>query len=268
MRHLLRDLCGFLLLAVSSCAALSAEESYTLGSGDKVRIAVFKHPDLETLIRIGPSGNVSVPLLGSLQLEGLTEREAEKKIAERLASGGFVMNPQVTVSIEEYASRQASVLGYVNEPGKYVIPRSGRIVDLVALAGGIKDDGDDRVVLTRHGTNEIYEIDLMPILAAGRQDDNREVIPYDVLYVPPMRQFYIYGAVDNAGAFRLKGNMTVMQALALAGGLYVEGSRAQGSENNIEIHRIGADGKNEVIKASLETQVLADDVIRVKERLF
>lgn len=268
MRHLLRDVCGFLLLAFSSSAALSAQESYTLGSGDKVRIAVFKHPDLETLIRIGPSGNVSVPLLGSLQLEGLTEREAEKKIAERLSSGGFVMNPQVTVSIEEYGSRQASVLGYVNEPGKYIIPRSGRVVDLVALAGGVKDDGDDRVVLTRHETGEMYEVDLMPILAAGRQEDNREVIPNDVLYVPPMRQFYIYGAVDNAGAFRLKHNMTVMQALALAGGLYVEGSRAEGSENSIEIHRLGADGKDEVIKASLETQVLADDVIRVKERLF
>lgn len=268
MKHLVRVACGCFLLAMSSFAALSAQEPYTLGASDKVRISVFKHPDLETLIRIGPSGNISVPLLGSLQLEGLTEREAEQKIAERLSSGGFVNNPQVTVSIEEYASRLASVLGYVNEPGKFVIPRGARVVDLLALAGGASDEGDDRVVLTRYATGEAYEIDLIPILAAGQQNQNREVEPNDVLYVPPMRQFYIYGAVDASGAYRLKRNMTVMQAIAVAGGLYVEGARAEGSENNIEIHRVGAGGVNEVIKASIDTPVLADDVIRVKERMF
>lgn len=268
MSRAFRVVIGILMLAVASIVAASEQTVFTLGAGDKVRITVFKHPDLETLVLIGPSGNISVPLLGSLPVEGMTEQEAERKIAQGLAEGGFVIDPQVTVSVEEYGSRQASVLGYVNEPGKYVIPRGARLVDLVALAGGVSDEGDERVILTRYSTGEAYEVDLIPILASGNQDQNREVEPNDVLYVPPMRQFYIYGAVDTPGAYRFKRGMTVMQAIAVAGGLYVEGARAEGSESNIDIHRVGQNGEIEVIKAGIESSVLPDDVIRVKERMF
>lgn len=256
-------LAASLALSTAVCAA----DTYQLGAGDKVRITVFKHADMETEIRVSASGTISMPLIGQVELRGLDERAAERLIAKRLSDGGFVREPQVTLSVEEYASRQASVLGFVNQPGKYVIPRGARVVDLIALAGGVSATGDDRVVVTRPDAGDAVEIDLIPIVEAGVQEQNQEITDNDVLYVPPMRKFYIYGAVENPGAYRLERDMTVMQAVSVAGGLYVE-NRVEGSESGIELHRKRLDGSVAVLRAAMSDKLQPNDVLRIKERLF
>ena len=259
----------FGLLFASPFAQAEQGAQYQIGPGDKIQIRVYKNPDLDTLTRVSAAGTVRVPLVGEVAVGGLAEREVERQLAHLLESGGYVNNPQVTVAVEEYESRQASVLGYVNRPGKYVIsPRGSTVLDLLAMAGGVHAEGADVAYLTQRGKAVTTEIDLVAILERGDQRRNAQVVDGDVLYVPPMRLFYVYGAVSRPGKYRLERGTTVMKALSVAGGLYVENQRAQGSESNIQISRRKADGTSEIMSVSLDDLVQSDDVIRVKEKLF
>jgi len=259
------------LFLANQFAKADQGSQYQIGPGDKIQIRVYKNPDLDTLTRVSAAGTVRVPLVGEVAVGGLAEREVEQQLAHLLENGGYVNNPQVTVAVEEYESRQASVLGYVNRPGKYVIsPRGSTVLDLLAMAGGVHVEGADVAYLTQRGKTgaATTEIDLVAILERGDQRRNVQLADGDVLYVPPMRLFYVYGAVSRPGKYRLERGTTVMKALSVAGGLYVENQRAEGSESNIHISRRKADGTSEIVRVSLDDLVQSDDVIRVKEKLF
>src|SRR4051812_11880008 len=90
-----------------------------LGMGDMVRVTVFRNPDLTTEARISERGTILFPMIGEVQLQGLTPTQAGKRIADKLTHGRYVVNPEVTVSMMQVNSRQVSVLGNVNKPGRY-----------------------------------------------------------------------------------------------------------------------------------------------------
>ncbi len=260
-----------LIFSIFACTFVFAEDDYTLGIGDKVHISVYKNPDLETLTRISASGTINLPLIGHIRVVGVTEKKAEQIIAASLYEEGYVNSPQVSLSVEEYASRQVSVLGRVNQPGKYFIDHRGStIIDALALAGGVSETGADHVILTKGNQpdSNAIKIDLIQLMEKGDRTLNLKVVDGDVLFIPHMARFYIYGAVDRAGAYRLERNTTVMQAISIAGGLYVGNSRVKGSEKSIQIKRVQPDGLIKTIKVSIEDKVRADDVIRISEGFF
>jgi len=243
---------------------------YELGAGDKVHITVYKHPDLETIARIRDSGTISFPLLGEVSIGGLRESDAEKKIATSLDQGGFVNTPQVGLTVEEYRSRVVAVLGHVNKPGQYALNRASSVVDLVAVAGGVSESGADYAVITKTAGNnkQIARVNLLDVLQRGDSAQNIAVNDGDIIFVPLMDQIYVYGAVQRSGAFRLQPGMTVLKAITVAGGLYLDNQRRQGSESRIEIVRRNAKGEAVTIDAKLDDIVQADDLIRIKETLF
>ena len=243
---------------------------YELGAGDKVHITVYKHPDLETIARIRDSGTISFPLLGEVSIGGLREADAEKKIATSLDQGGFVNGPQVGLTVDEYRSRVVAVLGHVNKPGQYALNRASTVVDLVAVAGGVSESGADYAVITKAAGNskQIARVNLLDVLQRGDSAQNIAVNDGDIIFVPLMDQIYVYGAVQRSGAFRLQPNMTVLKAITVAGGLYLDNQRRQGSESRIEIVRRNAKGEAVTLDAKLEDIVQADDLIRIKETLF
>ena len=237
----------------------------TLGPGDQVKITVFRNPDLTTETRISEGGTVSFPLIGEVQLKGLTPAQAGSRIAEKLKHGKFVVNPEVTVAAMQTNSRQVSVLGSVNKPGRYPLDAAtGKVTDLLALAGGIAPGGSDTVTLvsTRNGATSTQEIDV-PAILGGDLSRNVELRPGDTIYVGRAPMVYIYGEVQKAGAYRVEKNMTVMQVLAMGGGL-----TPRGTQRGIRIERKGEDGGTKRINARLTDPVRSDDVIYVQESLF
>ena len=100
----------------ASNAALEA-----VGAGDMLRINVFRNPDLNTEARVTDQGTVLFPLIGEIQVTGLTPNQVGSRIADMLRAGKFVVNPEVSVSMAQVNSRQVSVLGNVNKPGRYPI---------------------------------------------------------------------------------------------------------------------------------------------------
>ena len=236
-----------------------------LGAGDKLRIAVFQSPELTTEARISQRGTVLMPLVGEVTLVGLTPAEAGARIAERLKSGDFLKNPQVTVSVLEVRSRQVTVLGQVNRPGKFALDGSdAKLTDILALAGGVNANGADTVtILVRRSDPQKREINLPEMLRDGDLSANLKIESGDMIYVDRAPVFYIYGEVQRAGAYRLEPNMDVMQALAVGGGI-----TPRGTERGMKIRRRAADGSIQSISAKPTDPVQANDVIYVRESLF
>lgn len=265
-----RLLAGFVLVAALAPAAVlaqaSAAQEYRLGPGDGVKITVFQNPDLNLETRVSETGAISYPLVGSVQVGGLSVAAAEKAIADGLKKGGFVLQPQVTVVLQQVRGAQVAVLGQVSRPGRYPLESTAmKVTDALALAGGTAPQGADRVILTglRNGRRVRAEIDVAELFVAWTPEKDLPVQAGDTLYVQRAPQVYVYGEVQRAGAYRVERQMTVLQALSVGGGL-----SPRGTERGIRIHRRGEDGATRVLTPQLNDLVQADDVIVVREALF
>jgi len=258
------------LLAVFSLAAVLvavpgfAQPRETLGEADTVRVTVFQQPDLATEARISERGTIVLPLIGEVELNGLTPAQAGARIAQQLRNGGFLVNPQVNVTVSQTYGRQVAVMGQVTRPGKYALAEAEpRLTDALALAGGITPTGNDVVtVLTKRGSPEKREIDVAAI-ARGDAAANIELQNGDTIFVERAPMFYIHGHVQRSGSYRLEPGMNVMQAVSVGGGITLRGTL-----RGLKIHRRTPAGQVVAIDAQLTDQIRADDVIYVREGLF
>lgn len=260
------------LVALAALAALAqlniarAESGDILGPGDSIRVTVFQNPDLTTETRISAQGTILMPLIGRVDLQGLAPNDAVDRIAQRLKDGQFLVDPQVSVTVLQVRSRQVSVLGQVLRPGRYALDdTSPRLVDVLALAGGITPAGDDTVTVmtTRNGKPTSLAIDIAKMYRNADMSANVEIASGDTIFVQRAPVFYIYGEVQRAGAYRLDKDINVVQALSLGGGVTL-----RGTERGIRIHRRAADGSLDRIDVKPSDKVQPDDVIYISESLF
>lgn len=185
-----------LLLSCSLHAQVGGKKNYVhaLALADRVRIAVFQEDDLTSLTRIDARGKINLPLIGEIAIGGLTVVEAQTAIEGAYKDGRFLRNPQVTVSVEEYAPREVSIQGRIRNAGRYTLPIESTytVVELVTKAGGIDDIGKgSSVTVTRilpDGTKKVFTVDVDSVIK-GRKDAKIEdttllLQPGDIVYVP------------------------------------------------------------------------------------
>jgi len=260
-------MCGALLLALPAVAATE----YKLGVGDVVKITVYDHPDLTTTARINEVGKVAFPLIGEITIADMTTQQASLRLQMALSSGKFVQRPQVNIHVERFHSPLVSIMGEVNKPGKYPLRNPEAedvktVSDLLALAGGPNATAADFLTVTQRtekGETTQKRVDLRALLGRGDMTQNLPIKEGDIVFVPRMEVFYIYGEVHKPGSYRLERGMTLMQALALGGGV-----TARGTQRGIEVRRRNGDGKIATVKSDLDAALQADDVIYVKESWF
>ena len=236
-----------------------------LGAGDLVRVTVFGQPELETSTVVSDAGSITLPLVGPVNVGGLDTQQAERSIARAYSSGGYLIDPQITLTIQELRSRQVSVLGQVQNPGRFPLSSRLTLLDALALAGGVTQLGGSDVFLIRKvaGQARKFEINIDNMLGAPGANTLLELGAGDTVYVPEAPRFYIYGEVRRPDAYALKPGMTVMQAISVGGGL-----TDRGSDSRIRVRRGNAEQGTREYRAELEDEVLEGDVIYVKERLF
>ena len=253
-------------LMLSAGRAFAAQSVDRLGIGDSVRVTVFQYPDLTTEARVSQRGTITFPLIGEVKIDGLTPASAGGEIARQLKRGKFLVNPQVHVVMTELRSRQVSVLGQVNKPGRYALDEtSAKLTDILALAGGVSPLGADTVsvVLNRNGQAQKVEIDVAAMVRSGDLSKNIDIQHGDTIYVQRAPTFYIHGEVRRAGSYRYEENMTVMQAISVGGGL-----TERATERGININRRGPNGKLQRVEVSPTDRIQPEDVIHVKEGWF
>ena len=237
-----------------------------VGPGDMLHITVFRNPDLTTDAKVTDQGTILFPLVGDVKVTGLSPQQVGARIADMLRKGQFVVNPEVSVSLAQVNSRQVSVLGNVNKPGRYPIDGvNNKLTDFLAAAGGIAGTGSDAVTIVSYnnGQSTKTQVDITGMFRDGDLAKNVVLAPGDTIYVHRAPMVYVYGEVQKAGAYRLEPHMTVMQAIAMGGGLTV-----RGTERGVRIHRRDANGNVRKLDASLTDLVQSDDVVFVRESLF
>lgn len=239
--------------------------AYSIGPDDVLRISVYGYEDLKTETRVSADGRITFPLIGEVETRGKSTMELEETIAIQLIKGGFIHDAQVSVTVLEHVSQQVSVLGYVNNPGRYPLDSDSSIVDLIAMAGGIQELGDNKVIITRaiNGKPHSQELDLRAYMENADSLEPFKMKQGDTVYVPKAPQFYIYGEVQKPGGYRIDPDISVVKALSIGGGLTL-----RGTERGIVIKRKTGNGALQVIDAELSDPVLKDDVIYVDERWF
>jgi polysaccharide export outer membrane protein len=254
------------LMAPATESALP-DSALRLGAGDLLEVSVYNVPELATKARIGSSGDIYLPLIDYVHVAGLTLEEAQAVIEKRLTDGGFLKNPHATVFVVEYPSQTASLLGEVTKPGLYPVLGQHRLFDLISAAGGLTEKAGKTVAITRRSQpDKPLTVQLSKNLA-DNPDSNVEVYPGDTIVVPKADIVYVVGDVGRPAGFLMdSGNLTVLQAIALAGG-----TTRTAKLNSVRIIRKGPNGVAETpvpLKKMLEAKspdvaMQADDILFV-----
>lgn len=255
------------LYCIHPLAAFGQE--YIIGESDLLHITVYDNPDLTTDARVTGEGMITFPLIGELQVGGLTTAEAQKKIAELLQKG-FIKKPQVSVFIAEYKSKKVTALGEFNKPGLVELKGNATLMEVISNAGGVTTNAGDVIVIQRQvlkpGTDTKKEvtitIDLTKLLEGAKITENLNVVDGDSIYVPRAAFVYVTGEVRTPGAYKITKGLTVLRSITLAGGFT---EKAWKGRTNI-IRKEGTGEKN--IDAKMEDLVKPDDVVVVPQSFF
>jgi polysaccharide export outer membrane protein len=210
-----------------------------LGVGDLVEMSVYNVPELSSKTRVSSSGDLYCPLVGYTHVAGLTAEEAQEAIEKRLSN--YVKNPHVSIFVAEYASQGASVLGEVNKPGIYPVLGQQRLFTLISAAGGLTEKAGRSLTVThRSDPNNPVTIPLTRNLD-DTSATNVPVFPGDTVIVRKADVIYVVGDVNRPSGLLMEGGgMTVLQAVALAGG-----TARTAKLNGAKILHKGAEGMTE-----------------------
>jgi polysaccharide export outer membrane protein len=245
----------------------SLAQDYIVGEGDVLKIAVFNNDDLTTVARVSGEGVIKLPLIGQIEVGGLTVSQISDKISTLLADG-YVVNPQVSIFVQEFRSKKAFIMGEVHKPGYHVLSGNTTLLELLSVAGGVTKDAADKATIKRKSgsTNKeetIITIDLKSLLEKGDTSLDVPIMDGDSIYIPKTGVFYVTGEVVKPGAYKYEEGLTVIKAITVAGGF-----TGIASKGRVKIMR-KINGQEEVIeKVKMDEPVLSDDVIVVPESFF
>jgi polysaccharide export outer membrane protein len=270
-------------IAAAAMQNSSASSDYRLGPEDLVEITIFNIPEAANLergvtprtntVRVSHQGQISLPLIGEIDVKGLTALGLEKKLREGYDK--YIYDPQVGVLIREFRQR-VSVIGAVQKPGVFDLSGPKSVIEMLAMAGGVSDKAGSQVHIYRQGSNgrETHVIDLVVLAnstglinAHNAAMINMPVEPGDMVNVPEAGMFFVDGAVRKAGSYPLGRRYSLSQALATAGGVDPELN-----SNDITIFRRQGPGEVQTIALNLsevtggsvaDPQIQPDDVIIV-----
>ncbi len=251
---------------------------HPVGAEDLLEISVFEIPELNRTVRVSESGTISLPLLGEMEVRGLTGMQLEDRLREALTKK-YLQDPQVSVFIREYGSKKVSVIGAVGKPGVYEMLGPRTLLQVLSEAGGLEKEAGAHLYVIRaaqEGPAQTIPVRVGDLLMNLNPEYNLAIQPGDVVSVPLDRPVYIYvdGAVRTPGRLEELASrpITLLQAIAKAGG-----TTERASLKGIKILRRRADGTQTDVPVNLKRirqgrqsdPLLEDgDVVVVPETFF
>ena len=255
------------VILIFSLAVASFAQDYVVGEGDVLRIVVYDHDDLTTTSRVSGEGVITFPLIGQVEVKGLTLSQVADKITS-LLSDGYVVNPQVNIFIQELRSKKAFIMGEVQKPGLYVLPGQTTFMSLLSEAGGLTKDAGDKAIIKRKANpsdkNEsVITVDLKRLIEKGDTSQDVPIMDGDSVYITKAGLFYVTGEVKKPDAYKYEDGITVIKAVTMAGGFTDKASKGR-----VKILR-KTGGKEETLeKLNMDEPVMPNDVIVVPESFF
>jgi len=246
------------LLEANSATPLASPQDYRIGFDDVLDISVFEAQELNREVRVSSAGEISLPLLDSVRVAGLTPREVELVLQELLRRT-YMKDPHISVFVREMQSHPVSVLGAVRRPGVFQVRGSKTLIEILSLAEGLADDAGETAIILRGAglqnstssdaektlgatenrsensggvaapdenrdgfpADNVVEVNLKELLDSSDVRQNPVVNPGDIVKVLHAGIVYVVGEVQRPGGFTMKSNekMSVLQVIALSGGL-------------------------------------------------
>jgi polysaccharide export outer membrane protein len=248
---------------------------YIVGPNDVLAVAVYNQPQLSGKFAVEADGTLAFPLVGRVAAGGLSVRAFEDSLRQRLAAG-YLADPQVSVTVDQYRSQQIFVIGEVRQPGSLQFTGSMTLIEALARAGSTTERAGVEVVILRPsataGTSAGAEHPDTPggdtirvnleSLQRGGTAQNVALRGGDTISVPRAETVFVSGQVRAPGEYVIRRMTTVRQALAVAGGV-----TDRGSTRRVQVIRV-IDDKEVTMDVDLQTPVQAGDTIVVNERFF
>ncbi|MFZ0630205.1 MAG: polysaccharide biosynthesis/export family protein, partial [Acidobacteriaceae bacterium] len=209
--------------AEPKAADSAAPESLLIGPGDLLHISILRESELDQKVRVLDSGEICLELAGNVPVQGLTPAEAAARIAARYRDGKFLLHPEVSVLVEEYATQTVTILGQVAHPGTVRLTAPRTLIDVLSLAGGLNEFADRHIVVERKA-HDGEAAERIRAYLPNRADDalNADILvrPGDTVIVPKAGIVYILGDVAHPGGYVMQNDskLTALQAIALASG--------------------------------------------------
>lgn len=209
-------------IMVGTCVAQpSVNNSLLISPGDQLHISILDMPDMEQFPRVTDAGDIPVQGVGNVRIVNMSPGEAAHAIRDRLVSEHYLNHPVVTVVVDQYATQDVTLIGEVKTPGAYPIATPRKILDVIALGGGLTESADRDILVERRGeeTNPIH----YNLSNDGERAIKEQVLvrPGDTVVVPKAGIVYVLGDVNRPGGFTMSNNeskMTLLEALSNAGG--------------------------------------------------
>jgi polysaccharide export outer membrane protein len=244
-----------LMAAEPAAAVAKTSPLYKLGPGDEVQVHQVNAEELDGIsARVDDNGFVNLPLIGRVQVGGLTVEQSEGVIGEKLSA--LLKRPQPVVAITEYRSQPVSVLGAVNTPGVIQLQGHKTLAEVISLTGGLRPDAGAKVQITRKtasgplplpgavtdpsGQFSTATIDMPNLLTGKAAETNLQIMPNDLISVPKAEVVYVTGDVKKPGGFPMSSNggISALQGISLA-----EGLGPQAAPKEAKIFRLRGDGQ-------------------------
>lgn len=255
-----------------SDSAREREREYVIGPEDVLDIQVWGNDDMHRFVEVSREGSFTYPFIDKVNAAGLSVGELEKLITQKLTEGYFT-NPQVTITVSKYKSQKVVVLGEVSRPGGYIIKGRTHILEIISEAGGLTEKAGRIITITRTGdsgsavknepnrTGAVVTVDLDQ-LVRGDSESKYFVENGDSIYVPKAQRIFVIGEVNRPGEFKWDKELTVNQAISLAGGATKRGAPGRTVITRTE------QGAEVRIKPKLNDQVSPGDIIEVPQSYF
>jgi polysaccharide export outer membrane protein len=250
-----------------------AQQQYTIGDGDELDIQVVGRPEISGTQLVGPDGRITLPLFGSFEIRNMTREDAAQAIAKIFER--YYTSVNVTVRVSKYGSNRIFVLGHVAHPGVLYFENEPTLLDALTKSPALSATGaPDASSLPRRcaifrGKEQAVWIDLRAMMEQGGSVVNLRLKRDDVVYIPDERDdlVSVLGEVKNPGMMKLQPKTTLLELLAMSGGL----TTTAGSPK-IEILRPGSATAQEVAFKDLmnphktvEVSLQQGDVIYVQK---
>ena len=248
-------------------------QGYVVGPKDVLKVTIWGHDDLSRQVVVSADGTFRFPLIGDVRAGGLTPAAIETLLRDQLGKD-YLVNPQVSVSVQEYRSQRVFVLGEVEKPGTYALTGQTTLLDVLSEAGGPGKSAGRQVVVVRAPAAEgpltpgaAGSVSLranLRRLLDGAAGENIPLSSGDTVFIPKVTSFFVLGEVLRQGAYAMEKETTALEAVTLAGGF-----TDRAAPSGAKILRKRADGAQESLDVDLgdpkarEVQLAEGDTLLV-----
>ncbi len=256
-----------LFLSLSTVLSVAAEGDYQIGPGDVLKITIYDHPDLMTVARVDNEGYVLFPLAGRVRVGDLTTSNAAQAIAVKLGAD-YIVNPQVSVFVEEFRSKKVFIIGEVVRPGLYELSGPTTLLELVSKAGGLTRGAGRSATIRRTVANgaageKNVDVNIADLLQPGSETVDVPLMDGDSVTIAKAAVIYVTGQVNRPSAFTVEPDTTVIKAITMAGGF-----TALAAQGKIKIIRKISGVEQVLEKVPLHEKLMPEDVMVIPESFF